>query len=426
MKILATIKKELLTLWRDPAGLLLIFLMPMVMVTVMSLVQDAPFRDYTQFSFDIICVNNDQDSIGSWFENSLESAGTFKVHHVYEGKKIDPELAQTLVHEGKFKAAIIIPPKTTMAVNSGSHIAIQTLLAGFGMGDKPTDSISSTPKIQLLFDPVTKANFRQSLLFAMEKMTAALQTKLLMQQLNTQMSALTGQNTESKQPFQPLLTVEEVQPHNKQMLTTMNSVQHNVPGWTMFAMFFILFPLAGNFIKEREDGSLLRMRLVAGSQLPYIFGKYVFHWLICILQFFLMLLVGLYILPAMGLSKLVIGDQAEMIVVAAVFIAFAATAFGLFVGVFFKTHHQALAFGSVSVVLLAAIGGVWVPAYVMPPVMKVISSLSPMSWGMELCNNIFLRQTRFSVLVPSVVKLTAFGMVCLGLSFLIHTRRFEK
>src|ERR1700742_864609 len=84
---------------------------------------------------------------------------------------------------------------------------------------------------------------------------------------------------------------------------SMNSVQHNVPAWTMFAMFFIVFPLAGNFIKEREDGSLLRLRLIAGSQLPFITGKYLFYLIICLLQFVLMMAVGLYLLPLLGLPK---------------------------------------------------------------------------------------------------------------------------
>jgi ABC-2 type transport system permease protein len=198
---------------------------------------------------------------------------------------------------------------------------------------------------------------------------------------------------------------------------SMNSVQHNVPAWTMFAMFFIVFPLAGNFIKEREDGSLLRLRLIAGSQFHFIAGKYFFYLIICLLQFVLMMAVGLYLLPLLGLSKLVIGDKILFIATAALSIAIAATAFGLLVATAFRTHHQALSFGSVSV---------WVPVYILPHAMQVISSLSPLSWGLELCNDIFLRNTSFSGLIPDISKLLVFALCCISLSYYFHNRRMQR
>ncbi len=42
---------------------------------------------------------------------------------------------------------------------------------------------------------------------------------------------------------------------NQEIDVISNSVQHNVPAWSIFAMFFIVIPIAGNMIREREDGS---------------------------------------------------------------------------------------------------------------------------------------------------------------------------
>ena len=84
----------------------------------------------------------------------------------------------------------------------------------------------------------------------------------------------------------------------------LNSVQHNVPAWTMFAMFFILYPLAGNFIKEREEGSMLRLRLISGSQFPVIAGKFAFYFIVCLIQFLMMIAVGIFIMPLLGLKQI--------------------------------------------------------------------------------------------------------------------------
>jgi ABC-2 type transport system permease protein len=65
LKIIATIYKELLLLVRDPGGMALIFIMPLALVIVMALVQDAPFRDYQELKLDVLLVDMDADSLGN-------------------------------------------------------------------------------------------------------------------------------------------------------------------------------------------------------------------------------------------------------------------------------------------------------------------------------------------------------------------------
>ncbi|HEX6889838.1 MAG TPA: ABC transporter permease, partial [Chryseolinea sp.] len=65
MKILATIYKEFLLLVRDPGGMALIFIMPLALVVVMALVQDAPFRDYQEIKLDVLMVDLDGDSLSA-------------------------------------------------------------------------------------------------------------------------------------------------------------------------------------------------------------------------------------------------------------------------------------------------------------------------------------------------------------------------
>ena len=41
-----------------------------------------------------------------------------------------------------------------------------------------------------------------------------------------------------------------------------NSVQHNVPAWTLFAIFFIIVPLSINIVKEKSQGTFVRLRQI--------------------------------------------------------------------------------------------------------------------------------------------------------------------
>jgi ABC-2 type transport system permease protein len=151
-----------------------------------------------------------------------------------------------------------------------------------------------------------------------------------------------------------------------------------------------------------------------GSYMIVILGKMLMYVFVSLIQFALMLCVGLFILPLMGLPQLNIGDNLPVLFLVAFSAGLAATGFGLLVGTIATSHDQASLFGAVFVIILAAIGGVWVPTFVMPEVMKQISVISPLNWGLEAFYGIFLRNFGFKEVFPEVAKLLTFFLVSLG------------
>lgn len=398
----------------------LIFIMPLALVIVMALVQDAPFRDYQELKLDVLLVDMDADSLGNKIRKSFKAAG--QVNLVEER---DSVAARQKVHDGEFKAAIILEPGTSGTLRRKTRQLIAKVFANFGM-EADTSDHKAIPTIHLkvLVDPAIKANYRQNLTSGIEKIIANVQTTWLLDELQEQLSE--GKEDSKKIAFdisQIAAVDQRYAAENKFAGLMMNSVQHNVPAWTMFAMFFILYPLAGNFINEREEGSMLRLRLIAGSQFAVITGKFFFYFGVCLLQFIMMIAVGVYVMPLLGLEQLVLGGSGLLILLTACCVAMAATGYGTLIAVYFKTAQQALSFGSVSVVILSAIGGVWVPIYVMPEILQTISRFSPMSWGLESFNDLFLRQAHFGAILPNILRLLGFAIVTLTASVLIHNSR---
>jgi ABC-2 type transport system permease protein len=420
LKVLATIYKEFLLLIRDPGGMALIFIMPLALVVVMALVQDAPFRDYQEIKLEVLFVNYDQDSLSAKVMNAFNASAN--VDLVIEN---DTTEAKKLVQAGDFKAAIVLPKNASADLRRKTKQLISTVFSNFGFPAE-TDSIElPVIDIKIFFDPTIKSNYKQALSGAVEKIAANVQTEWVLDELQQQLSEGTSE-VPQKIPFDitKIMRVnEQYASEIKYQGLMLNSVQHNVPAWTMFAMFFILYPLAGNFIKEREEGSMLRLRLISGSQWPVISGKFGFYFMICLVQFLLMILVGIYIMPLLGLSKLVLGSNPIGILITACSVAMAATGYGVLIAVYFRTAQQALSFGSVSVVILSAIGGVWVPIYVMPEILQTISRFSPMSWGLESFNDLFLRQASIHAILPNVLRLMGFALVTLAISVVIHKSR---
>ena len=203
----------------------------------------------------------------------------------------------------------------------------------------------------------------------------------------------------------------------------LNSVQHNVPAWTIFGMFFIVISMSGSIIKERDDGSYTRILTMPGSYITVLAGKITAYLFICLIQCLLMLLVGMYLLPHLDLPQLVIGTSVLAIVTTAICTGLAATGYGVMVGTIFSTHQQASTFGAVSVVILAALGGIWVPVYVMPDAIRMFSEFSPLYWALNAFHKIFLNQGTIITVLPYLLKLLLFFICTLLVAFIYNRRK---
>ncbi len=406
----ATLRKELLLLLRDPGGLLLLLIMPAALIIVMALVQDAPYRDYQEMQFEILAVNKDKGSAGRKILHGLSKSRQFIIRDSIEGKPVQEQQLRQYLQQGKYKMGIIVPENTSaVLVNVANQLANDMAVSLGVPAALPVKQGRDSNVVHLLFDPVVKPSFRSSLHFALNQYLT--QTK--MEILLDRMSKLHSDSSPAlNSALFNVMTVTETSPdYNVQISASMNSVQHNVPAWTIFGMFLIVVPMAGNMIRERDEGSALRIRLIPRATRRVGLGKIVFNILVCILQFFVMMLVGIYLLPYFGLPRLQLGMQPWGLLPIVLAIAFSAVSYGYFIGSVFKTANQAMPFGAISIVLLSALGGVWVPVEILPSVMQKVAFFSPLYWSLDGVNAIMLRQQGLSGVLQPVSVLFTLGCV---------------
>jgi ABC-2 type transport system permease protein len=196
-----------------------------------------------------------------------------------------------------------------------------------------------------------------------------------------------------------------------------NSVQHNVPAWAIFGMFFIVVPLSGHIVREREQGSALRVLLIPGASLSAAIGRMLANTFVCCLQFAAMCLVGIWLMPLVGLPALGFGAHPAAIIPVVMATALCATAYGNFIGSVFSSGIQAVAFGAISIVILSALGGIWVPVELLPPAMQRIADFSPLHWGLEGVQAVMLRQGSWAEVVKPTLMLLALSGVLLALGY---------
>jgi ABC-2 type transport system permease protein len=118
----------------------------------------------------------------------------------------------------------------------------------------------------------------------------------------------------------------------------------------------------------------------------------------------------------MGLPSLYIGPHKLAILIMGISIGLAATGYGVLVGTISTTHEQAATFGSISVIILAALGGLWVPVFMMPRAMQVISSFSPLNWGLQGFYRIFLHGEGVSGVIKYGIWLILFFLASMAMA----------
>lgn len=418
-KFIASFVKELLILVRDFAGIATLFIMPISMIIVITLVQDSAFKNYRETRIPIILVNNDHDSLGDAIEKGLDKSAFFEIAKKHKDKPLDEPTTRKLVAEGKYQVGIIIPEGTTAKIRQNAKFKANKILSNLGFPIPLTDveEVTDSVNVQIYIDPVLRKSFKSSVLTSLDKYTSKIETSIALKMFIEEMAKIFPKFKDMEFENIEIIHLKETYASESEMTIIPNSTQHNVPSWTMFAMFFIVIPLAGSMIKEREDGSMFRLMTMPGSFFNVMSAKALVYLIVCMLQFVSMLLVGIYILPLLGLPMLELGTNYLGLGIIALSSAFAATGFGMAVGTIASSQTQASSFGSVSIIILAALGGVWVPVYMMPGFMKDVSIISPLNWGLNAFYDIFVRNSDIKTILPDSIRLFSFFILCTLISF---------
>lgn len=417
IKFLASVKKEFLLLIRDIPALAMLFLMPIALVLIMTLLQDSSFKSLKENSISVAIINNDKAVFGNNIVKGLEKSEFFKTT-LFNNKSI--ETLKKDITAGTFMIGIVINKDASQTIikNLNKEIYQQFPIEITETVTLDTTGAGAVAKVDVFFDPVLKNSFKQSLLSALHEFSSGVEAKIIYDTYASLFKELLG--IEMKKVSQQPKLIE----FNEQYASTLkesiipNSVQHNVPAYTLFAIFFIVIPLAGNIIRERTSGVSLRLRTIPGAIVPALFGKVFVYFIVGLLQAFVMLLIGLYVLPWFGMPTLTIGKHWPALLLMTIAISAAASGYGIIIGTISSSQSQASIFGSISVVIMAAIGGIWVPTFMMSEMMQQVSKLSPLNWGLNGYYSILLRNAGFVDILPYILALVAFSLATLAGAYL--------
>jgi ABC-2 type transport system permease protein len=396
----ACIRKELLLLSRDWHGLLLLFAMPLAFILIMSLALQEQFAARAGFKLPILAFDHDQSAGSRALVKAIESSGAFTVK-ISDAPSHAPDI-NSIVRNGRFAFAIEINP---------------------AFGNRLANSTGTQDSLVDIYVAPDTAKQTEAIFLALVREALGRQwTQVLIGTAVSMSPEFAASLPKDANWLEHGIHVRHAYANTNEDIVP-SAVQQSVPAWLVFAAFFVVVPLSNTLIRERQQGTLSRLRSTNLGTGTLLLGKLVPYFCINQLQVGLMLLAGHYLVPLLGGDQLQIGGSFSLLALMAATLSVAALGLALLIAVISTTTEQATLLGGTGNIILAALGGIMVPRFVMPPAMQAFSKLSPMSWGLDGFLNVLLRGTDLNGVAPYAGALASFGIIAMALAWWVQRRR---
>ncbi|RMG19408.1 MAG: ABC transporter permease [Bacteroidetes bacterium] len=383
----AGIVKEGKVLIRDRMGLLLMFVMPILLVVVITSVQNSSFELINDNRMPLLVCNADTGQAGAQLLEALHKVGMFEVL-IAAGPCEAGRLRKEMQRQDAL-AMLLIPPHFSLQLSQKAEFITTRALEELGLGESRA-TLPQVDSLQLYVHPVLQASFRQSI---QGSLRAALQLVENRQLLTALYQSLN--DTPPPSELEQALLYNQIGIASRSLSgdgsrSLPNATQHNIPAWTIFAMFFMVLSMGTNMVKEKESGSYLRLKTLPTSFYWLLWSKQLTYLGVALLQLAVIFSLGVWLFPHLGLPPLHMPRLGGLLLVSLLCGA-CAVSYALCVGMYARSQQQANGFGAVSVVILAAIGGIMVPGFAMPATLQLLMKFSPLHWALEAYYGLFLK-----------------------------------
>ncbi|MBE9663340.1 ABC transporter permease [Mucilaginibacter myungsuensis] len=421
-KLWYTIIKDVRILLRDKVGILMAIIMPVILVVVVTSIQNSTFELMNKNKLVLLVANQDTGKLSPQLIQSIDKIGMFRVKELAKGS--DANALKTKLQAKEAELAVLIPKDFTARVSERAQASANKALKSFGMeGDSLKAAKGSTDPINMYYNPVLQEQIRLSVDGALRSALQLVESRETLRDLYLAINDKPLPDTLEREMLSSKTQIKQVSTSRSGDRLIPNASQHNVPAWTIFAMFFIVMSLGGSVVREKVSGSFIRLKTMPTNFIVGLISKQIVYLGVTMFQALVIFSLGVWLFPVMGLPALNIPSDILGLILVTILTGWCAVSYAICVGVFSKTQEQANGFGAVSIVILAAIGGLMVPSYVVSGPMKLLVNFSPLHWCIEAYYNLFLEGGRFADVISNIIPLIGITLLLQAVTVIALKRK---
>jgi ABC-2 type transport system permease protein len=403
-KLWYSIRKDFRILTRDRVGLILMFAMPILLAIVITSVQNSTFELVNDNKIQLLVYDQDKGDNSMHFVHSLEKIGMFNLSYL-QGQQTEQQITHAM-YEHNALVAIVIPPGFSSQVKAKSkNIAAISLKDVSVREDSDIPPAVSVDAITMYYHPVMQSSFRKSIQGAIGSVLQIEQSKEIVNALYFSIHEQQIPDTLEDEIVSNQVPIKDIPVSRNGSRNIPNATQHNIPAWTIFAMFFIVISLSGSVVREKLSGSFIRLKTLPTNFYMTLLSKQITYLSLTVVQATVIFMMGVWLFPHMGLPALNLPDDLLGLFLVTLVCGLCAVSYAICVGVFANTQEQANGFGAISVVIFAAIGGLLVPSFAMPAGFQPLLNFSPLHWCLDAYYGLFLEGGKLKDIWTNILSL---------------------
>jgi ABC-2 type transport system permease protein len=423
-KLWLSIKKDIRILLRDKVGISLMFVMPIILVVVVTSIQNSTFQLVAKNKLPIIICNTDTGKASQQFIETIKKIGMFEVT---QAQKVDAGRLSDVMSGKDAMLGVVIPADFSAGINQKAQTASDKAMAAFsGQGDSTGTVVAPNTNLNALtlyYNPVLQESLRFSIQGAIQSALQLVQTRQTLRTLYYSSNEKELPKSLENEMLNSNTTITMLPVSKDGTRNAPNATQHNVPAWTIFAMFFVIMSLGGSVVREKVSGSFIRLKTLPTNYLVGLASKQITYLGVTLLQAAVIFSIGIWLFPFVGLPGLNVPSDLLALFLITLVCGWCAVSYAICVGVFANTQEQANGFGAISIVILACIGGLMVPSFAMQGFAKTLTNISPMHWCLEAYYSLFLEGAKLQHVLNNIASLFIITLIIQLVTYLRLKRK---
>jgi ABC-2 type transport system permease protein len=417
-KLWATIEKDVRVLLRDRIGLIFMFGMPILLVLIVTNIQNSTFELMGKNKVPLLVCDRDTGAVSRDFLQAVDKIGFFRLIPL-SATAGDDSIRIRIRHKDAL-LGLVIPADFSARVAAKAKSVTGKVQVSFGLdsavGGSNTHATDSLP-ISLYYHPVLQESFRRSAEGALYSALQLVESRQILRTLYFSLNEKELPDSLERELLNNRTSITELPVSRDGLRDLPNATQHNIPAWTIFAMFFVVLSLGSGLVREKRNGSFIRLKTLPTSYAVAILSKQLTYLVVTLAQAAVIFAIGAWVFPWIGLPVLHFSGEWGALFLVTVLCGWCAVSYAICIGVFAQTEEQANGFGAVSIVILAAVGGLMVPDFAMPGSFHLAMTLSPLHWCLEAYYGLFLEGGGLKDVWANILPLFLIIAALQGLSF---------
>lgn len=378
MNTLSIAIKDLKILARDRGLLIQLFLLPLIFVIGFTLVFAASNGDGA-IALPVVNLDGDGASARDLIEG-LNGSGAVAVTLLSEGD------AAGQLEAGDITRVLTIPAGFSAGLAAGER-------ATLALVNSPEAGIEQTAAVREVINGVA-----QDLSLQTQLMEAFRQMDQMMGMASEEVQVFTEPRIEAQARSQfdrsrtaPLVSVTE------QMPASLIGDQDKLGSQTAVAGFIVLFVFltaqatAQSVYDEKKVGSFRRLLAAPLNRVELLVGKIIPNFLITLAQIVIIFAAAVLVLPLLGMDRLSLGEDPLALVILSLLLALCSSSLGVLIAALARTEGQIGGLSTVGLWVMGALGGAFLPTFLMGDFMAAIGKLVPHGWATEAFYDLLLR-----------------------------------